>query len=98
VSPWWSIADAAVFLASDLGRGVTDNILYVDAGMQIMGFDRPSVPDVEKQIVRHCDIEFLDRQQSNAVSNRLNEVYAHLRAKLDTALHRAQLKSLDKDS
>jgi enoyl-[acyl-carrier protein] reductase I len=31
------VADAAVFLASDLGRGVTGNILYVDAGFQIMG-------------------------------------------------------------
>jgi enoyl-[acyl-carrier protein] reductase I len=32
------VADAAVFLASDLGRGVTGNVLYVDAGIQIMGF------------------------------------------------------------
>jgi len=32
------VADAAVFLASDLGRGVTGNVLFVDAGMQIMGF------------------------------------------------------------
>ncbi len=32
------VADTAVFLASDLGRGVTGNIVYVDAGMQIMGF------------------------------------------------------------
>jgi len=31
------VADAAVFLASDLGRGVTGNILFVDAGYQIMG-------------------------------------------------------------
>ena len=31
------VADAAVFLASDLGRGVTGNCLFVDAGMQIMG-------------------------------------------------------------
>jgi enoyl-[acyl-carrier protein] reductase I len=31
------VADAAVFLASDLGRGVTGNILFVDAGFQIMG-------------------------------------------------------------
>jgi enoyl-[acyl-carrier protein] reductase I len=31
------VADAAVFLASDLGRGVTGNILFVDAGAQIMG-------------------------------------------------------------
>lgn len=32
------VADAAVFLASDLGRGVTGNLLFVDAGMQIMGW------------------------------------------------------------
>ncbi|MBZ5626983.1 MAG: enoyl-ACP reductase [Acidobacteriia bacterium] len=32
------VADAAVFLASDLGRGVTGNILFVDAGMQVMGW------------------------------------------------------------
>jgi enoyl-[acyl-carrier protein] reductase I len=31
------VADAAVFLASDLGRGVTGNVLYVDSGFQIMG-------------------------------------------------------------
>jgi len=30
------VADAAVFLASDLARGVTGNIMYVDAGFQIM--------------------------------------------------------------
>jgi enoyl-[acyl-carrier protein] reductase I len=32
------VADAAVFLASDMGRGVTGNILFVDSGMQVMGF------------------------------------------------------------
>jgi enoyl-[acyl-carrier protein] reductase I len=31
------VANAALFLASDLGRGVTGNILYVDSGYQIMG-------------------------------------------------------------
>jgi enoyl-[acyl-carrier protein] reductase I len=31
------VADAAVFLASNLGRGVTGNVLFVDAGFQIMG-------------------------------------------------------------
>ncbi len=30
------VADAAVFLASDLGRGVTGNVLFVDSGMHIM--------------------------------------------------------------
>jgi len=32
------VADTAVFLSSDFGRGVTGNILFVDAGMQVMGF------------------------------------------------------------
>jgi enoyl-[acyl-carrier protein] reductase I len=31
------VADTAVFLASNLARGVTGNIIYVDAGFQIMG-------------------------------------------------------------
>jgi enoyl-[acyl-carrier protein] reductase I len=31
------VADTAVFLASNLGRGVTGNVIYVDAGFQIMG-------------------------------------------------------------
>jgi enoyl-[acyl-carrier protein] reductase I len=31
------VADTAVFLASELGRGVTGNILFVDAGFQLMG-------------------------------------------------------------
>lgn len=30
------VADTAVFLASDMGRGVTGNVIYVDAGFQIM--------------------------------------------------------------
>jgi enoyl-[acyl-carrier protein] reductase I len=35
------VADTAVFLASDLGRGVTGNVIYVDAGFQIMGLSAP---------------------------------------------------------
>jgi len=31
------VADTAVFLASHLGRGVTGNVIYVDAGFHIMG-------------------------------------------------------------
>jgi enoyl-[acyl-carrier protein] reductase I len=31
------VGDAAVLLASDLGRGITGNVLFVDAGFQIMG-------------------------------------------------------------
>jgi enoyl-[acyl-carrier protein] reductase I len=33
------VADTAVFLASDLGRGVTGNVIYVDAGFQIMALN-----------------------------------------------------------
>jgi enoyl-[acyl-carrier protein] reductase I len=31
------VADTAVFLASDMARGVTGNIIFVDAGFHIMG-------------------------------------------------------------
>jgi len=31
------VADTAVFLASDLSRGVTGNIIFVDAGLQLLG-------------------------------------------------------------
>jgi enoyl-[acyl-carrier protein] reductase I len=31
------VGDTAVFLASDLSRGVTGNVIYVDSGFQIMG-------------------------------------------------------------
>jgi hypothetical protein len=42
--------------------------------------------------------EFLHRQQTNAVTERLNEIYSRRQAKVDAPLHRAQLRSLDKDS
>jgi metal-responsive CopG/Arc/MetJ family transcriptional regulator len=42
--------------------------------------------------------EFLDRRRTNAITERLNEVYSHRPARVDPALQRAQLKSLDKDS
>ncbi len=31
------VGDAAAFLASDLARGVTGNVLFVDSGMQLLG-------------------------------------------------------------
>jgi metal-responsive CopG/Arc/MetJ family transcriptional regulator len=42
--------------------------------------------------------EFLQRQQTGTVTERLNRVYSHQKAKVDPPLHRAQLRSLDKDS
>ena|ERR1035438_9509617 len=42
--------------------------------------------------------EFLNGQHQRVVTERLDEVYAHRSAQLDPALHRAQLKSLEKES
>lgn len=42
--------------------------------------------------------DFLERQQSTAITERLNEIYKRRPAKLDPALHRAQLKSIQKES
>ena len=42
--------------------------------------------------------EFLKNQDGNAITERLNEVYSRRPAKLDPALHRAQLKNLKKEA
>ena len=42
--------------------------------------------------------DFLERQQSNTITERLNEIYKRRPAKLDPNLHRAQLKSIQKES
>jgi len=42
--------------------------------------------------------EYLKRQQDKAITERLNEVYARCPAKLDSGLHRAQVKSLEEDA
>jgi metal-responsive CopG/Arc/MetJ family transcriptional regulator len=41
--------------------------------------------------------EFLNRQDSDTITERLNEVYSRQPAKLDSGLHRAQLKSFKKE-
>jgi metal-responsive CopG/Arc/MetJ family transcriptional regulator len=50
------------------------------------------------QLYANAITEYLDRQQDNAITERLNEVYARRPAKLDSRLHRAQVKSLEKDA
>jgi predicted transcriptional regulator len=42
--------------------------------------------------------EFIDRRQARKITERLNEIYSEESAKLDSALHRAQIKSLAKES
>jgi predicted transcriptional regulator len=40
---------------------------------------------------------FLKQQDATAITERLNDIYSRQPAKLDTGLHRAQLRSLEKD-
>lgn len=42
--------------------------------------------------------EFLKQQDEDAITERLNTIYSRYQAKLDPALHRAQLRSLRKDT
>jgi predicted transcriptional regulator len=42
--------------------------------------------------------EFLKGQQGNAITERLNDLYSRNPAKVDSGLHRAQLKSLEGDA
>ena len=41
--------------------------------------------------------EFLNRQEADSVTERLNEVYSHRDARVDSLLHRAQLSSIEKE-
>ena len=41
--------------------------------------------------------EFLERGPSQSITERLNEVYSRRPAKVDPALHRAQLKAVSRD-
>jgi hypothetical protein len=42
--------------------------------------------------------EFLKQQDEDAITERLNAVYSRRPAKLDSGLHRAQIRSLGKDT
>src|SRR5215468_3257617 len=41
------VGDAAVYLLSDMSRGVTAEILHVDAGYNIVGMKHPEAPDID---------------------------------------------------
>jgi enoyl-[acyl-carrier protein] reductase I len=41
------VGDAAVYLLSDMSRGVTGEIHYVDAGYHIIGMKHPDAPDID---------------------------------------------------
>jgi enoyl-[acyl-carrier protein] reductase I len=42
------VGGAAVYLLSDLGRGVTGEVHHVDAGYHIVGMKHPDAPDITK--------------------------------------------------
>lgn len=42
--------------------------------------------------------EFLKQQHGNAITERLNAIYSRRPAKVDSGLHRAQLRSLGRDA
>jgi len=41
------VGDAAVYLLSDMSRGVTAEILHVDGGYNIVGMKHPDAPDID---------------------------------------------------
>jgi enoyl-[acyl-carrier protein] reductase I len=46
------VGDAAVYLLSDMSRGVTAEILHVDAGYNIVGMKHPEAPDIDITIAK----------------------------------------------
>jgi enoyl-[acyl-carrier protein] reductase I len=46
------VGDAAVYLLSDMSRGVTAEILHVDAGYNVVGMKHPDAPDIDITIAK----------------------------------------------
>lgn len=46
------VGDAAVYLLSDMSRGVTAEILHVDGGYNIVGMKHPDAPDIDITMVK----------------------------------------------
>ena len=46
------VGDAAIYLLSDLSRGVTAEILHVDAGYNIIGMKHPDAPDIDITVAK----------------------------------------------
>jgi enoyl-[acyl-carrier protein] reductase I len=40
------VGDTAAFLLSDMSKGMTGEILHVDAGYHVVGMKNPSAPDI----------------------------------------------------
>jgi enoyl-[acyl-carrier protein] reductase I len=42
------VGDTAVYLLSDMGRGVTGEVHHVDAGYHVVGMKNPDAPDMSR--------------------------------------------------
>ena len=40
------VGDTAAFLLSDMSKGMTGEVLHVDAGYHVVGMKNPSAPDI----------------------------------------------------
>ncbi|MDU1809365.1 MAG: SDR family oxidoreductase, partial [Bradyrhizobium sp.] len=40
------VGDSALYLLSDLSRGVTGEVHHVDSGYHVVGMKRPEAPDI----------------------------------------------------
>jgi enoyl-[acyl-carrier protein] reductase I len=40
------VGDSAMYLLSDLSRGVTGEVHHVDSGYHVVGMKRPDAPDI----------------------------------------------------
>ena len=49
------------------------------------------------QLYAKAIADFIERQNTKAITERLNQIYSRQVAKVDSGLHRAQMKSLGKD-
>ena len=49
------VGDAAVYLLSDMSRGVTAEILHVDAGYNIVGMKHPDAPDIDITVPKRVE-------------------------------------------
>jgi len=74
----------AISLPDDLFR-------LADAAAHRLGFSR-------SELYAKAIAQFLKQQDENSITERLNAIYSRRPAKVDSGLHRAQLKSLEKDA
>lgn len=101
-----STCRTATLLPSGFGRGITRVILIgvktaislPDDLFRMAEATARRLKVSRSELYAKAIAEYLKLQQDTAITERLNDVYSRQPAKLDSGLHRAQLKSLEKDT